>query len=81
MELGYAVAPGFEGRGIATAAVRAMLDEAFGAAEVQAVTAETLPEPGPSVSVLERCGFSRSGESHDADVGATWRWRFDRSEA
>ena len=78
VEIGYAVAPSLEGRGIATAAVRAMLEEAFADADVRAVIADTLPEPGPSVRVLERCGFTRAGEAADADVGTTWRFRLER---
>ena len=81
VELGYAVAPSFERRGIATAAVRAMLREAFAAPEVRAVVADTLPEPGPSARVLERCGFTRAGQADDADVGTTWRFRLERSAA
>ncbi len=47
VELGYAIAPAREGRGLATAAVRAMLRDAFADPEVRAMIAHTLPEPGP----------------------------------
>jgi [ribosomal protein S5]-alanine N-acetyltransferase len=79
VELGYAIAPAWEGRGLATAAARALLREAFAAAEVQSVVAHTLPAPGPSVRVLEKTGFRRDGEVSDDDVGRVWRFRVDRA--
>jgi [ribosomal protein S5]-alanine N-acetyltransferase len=78
VELGYAIAPAWEGRGLATAAARALLREAFAAPEVQSVVAHTLPGPGPSARVLEKTGFAREGEVSDDDVGRVWRFRVDR---
>ena len=50
VELGYAVAPAREGRGLATAAVRAMLEEAFADPRVRSVIAHTaaVARPRPS---------------------------------
>jgi [ribosomal protein S5]-alanine N-acetyltransferase len=74
VELGYAVAPAREGRGLATAAVRAMLREAFADPAVRAVIAHTLPEPGPSPRVLEKAGFAFDGDV--VEHGRTaWRFR------
>ena len=78
VELGYAVAPALRGRGIAGAAVREMLREAFSAEEVETVTAHTLPEAGPSTRVLENTGFLHDGEITDEEDGRMWRWRHDR---
>jgi len=78
VELGYAVAPGWRGRGVASAAVAAMLSEAWAAPDVHAVLAHTLAERNASVRVLEKAGFTREGERIDADVGAVWRWRLQR---
>lgn len=79
VELGYAIAPGWEGRGLATAAVRELLREAFSAPDVQTVLAHTLAQPGPSVRVLRKDGFVHDGEVADDDVGGTWRFRRDRT--
>lgn len=79
VELGYEVAAAWRGRGIATAAVRELLREAFAASEVQAVLAHTLAEPGPSVRVLEKTGFLREGEVADDHVGRAWRLRLGRA--
>jgi RimJ/RimL family protein N-acetyltransferase len=81
IELGYAIAPSWEGRGLATAAVRELLREAFAAPEVQTVLAHTLAQPGPSVRVLQKAGFTHDGEVADDEVGMTWRFRLDRAPA
>jgi [ribosomal protein S5]-alanine N-acetyltransferase len=73
VELGYAIAPGFEGRGLATAAVREMVRDALAESEVQAVVAHTLPERNASVGVLEKVGFRYAGEAD-----GTWRFRLQR---
>ena len=80
VELGYAVAPAWEGRGVATAATLELLREAFEAPEVQAVIAHTLAAPGASVRVLEKTWFVRAGEHRDGRVGDVWRFRLGRDE-
>ena len=77
LEIGYAVAPSWEGRGIATAATRELLREAFTAPGLRAVIAHTLAGPGASVRVLEKTGFVPDGEVPDDDLGTTWRFRLD----
>jgi ribosomal-protein-alanine N-acetyltransferase len=78
VELGYAVAPSHEGRGLATAATQAMVREAFAAPGVQAVIAHTRPEPGASARVLEKAGFVHEGEVPDEQIGTAWRFRVER---
>ncbi len=73
-ELGYAVAPARRGRGIATAAVRVLLERAR-AAGLREVIAHTLAEPSASTSVLAGCGFEKVDELIDPDDGPVWRWR------
>lgn len=73
VELGYAVAPERQGRGVATAAVRDLVARAR-AAGVVAVLAHTRPATSASTTVLRRCGFRRAGEVVDPDEGVTWRW-------
>ena len=81
IELGYAVAPSWEGRGLASAAVHELLREAFAAPQVQTVLAHTMAEPGPSARVLEKVGFIHQGGVPDDEVGRTWRFRLDRARA
>jgi ribosomal-protein-alanine N-acetyltransferase len=80
VELGYAIAPGHEGRGLATAATRAMLREAFTDPAVRAVIAHTRPEPGASARVLDKAGFAHEGEVPDEQIGTAWRFRIDRPQ-
>lgn len=75
VELGYSVAPAFEGRGIATAAVLDLLDKAADHPAVAVVTAHTLAEPGPSPRVLQRAGFTRDAMPGPVSGRAVWRWR------
>ncbi len=52
VEIGYAVAPDYEGRGIASAAVALLLEKAAASGDVELVTAHTLPESSASTRVL-----------------------------
>jgi len=79
VEVGYAVAPAFRGRGIAGDAVRQMLGDAFSIDGIEAVIAHTLAEPGPSTRVLEKSGFTNEGEVDAGEDGQVWRWRRERS--
>ena len=73
MEIGYAVSPSRQGRGIATAAVQHFLAQAAREG-VAAVVAHTLAGANPSTRVLTKTGFVRTATHHDAEVGEVWRW-------
>lgn len=77
VELGYEIAESHRGRGLATAATRAMLVEAFADEAVTTVIAHTLPQPNASTRVLEKVGFSFDGEDHE-DGEAVWRFALAR---
>jgi RimJ/RimL family protein N-acetyltransferase len=72
VELGYAVAPARQGRGIATAVVQELVGRAQRAG-VAVVTAHTLPEPNASNAVLRKCGFGRGPDVVEEGV-TVWRW-------
>ena len=74
VEIGYGIAPGVRGRGIATEAVRALLEVAR-ANGVGAVLADTDAGNLASERVLERCGFVRVGRD-----GASTTWIRDVRE-
>ena len=61
VEIGYEIAAARQGHGLATAAARAMLAEAFADPRVERVLAHTLPEPNASNRVLDKCGFRFEG--------------------
>ncbi len=73
VELGYEIAAARRGRGLATAAVREMLAEAFSDDGVTAVIAHTLAERNASTRVLEKAGFEHDGDAQE-DGEAVWRF-------
>ena len=79
-ELGYAVAPERQGKGIATAVVRELLARGR-AAGLRLAFAHTLPETSASTAVLSRCGFTHVGAADDANEGSVWRWELELERA
>jgi RimJ/RimL family protein N-acetyltransferase len=67
VEIGYAIAPSFGGRGLATAVVRELIVRAFDSRQVVAVVARTAKGNFASARVLEKAGFALVDESFDPD--------------
>jgi ribosomal-protein-alanine N-acetyltransferase len=78
VELGYEIAEPRRGRGLATAAVEAMVAEAFADERVAAVVAHTLPERNASNRVLEKAGFRFETQATERGM-PVWRFRLTRS--
>lgn len=76
VEIGYAVSPSRQGRGIATAVVGVLVARAA-AAGVTTVTAHTLATENPSTSVLRKSGFARSAVLDEPDHTQVWRWELN----
>ncbi|MDP1631773.1 MAG: GNAT family N-acetyltransferase [Caulobacter sp.] len=79
VEIGYELAPGYRGRGLATEAARGMVDHAFANPGVDRVIAHTLPTESASTTILKRLGLRFDGELDDPDDGYIWRWRLERA--
>lgn len=77
VEIGYEIAEGRRGRGLATAAAGAMVAEAFADEQVGRVIAHTLPERNASNRVLQNLGFRHDGQSLE-DGELVWRYVLDR---
>jgi ribosomal-protein-alanine N-acetyltransferase len=77
VELGYEIAATRRGRGLATAATRAMLAEAFADERVTTVIAHTLAERNASNHVLEKLGFAFDGKARERDQ-VVWRYSAPR---
>lgn len=76
VEVGYAIAPDRQGRGLATTATRTMIERAREHG-VRRVVAHTLATPNASTAVLSRCGFTHTATIADPDGGVdedVWRW-------
>jgi ribosomal-protein-alanine N-acetyltransferase len=78
VEIGYSVASAFQGQGLATEGVLSMTEHAFTFPDVTVVFAHTLPAPSSSTRVLEKCGFTKTGEAMDPGDGLVWRWERPR---
>jgi RimJ/RimL family protein N-acetyltransferase len=77
VELGYEIAEARRGQGLATAAAKTMVAEAFASDRVTAVIAHTLPERNASTRVLEKNGFRLDGEEAQDDK-VVWRFSLTR---
>jgi [ribosomal protein S5]-alanine N-acetyltransferase len=77
VELGYEIAQSRRGHGLASAATRAMLGEAFADDSVTTVIAHTLPESNASTRVLEKAGFRFDGEAQQ-NANPVWRYSLVR---
>jgi RimJ/RimL family protein N-acetyltransferase len=75
VEVGCSIVPAFRRRGLATEAVRALVDWAFDHDEVREVVGDTMAEHAPSIRVLEKCGFVEAGAGREPD---TLRFRKSR---
>jgi RimJ/RimL family protein N-acetyltransferase len=78
VEIGYALAPAFRRRGLATEAVRQMVLRGFSDPRVRAIDAHTLANLNPSARILEKAGFQKIGDYEDLDDGSIWHWRLRR---
>jgi RimJ/RimL family protein N-acetyltransferase len=79
VEIGYSVAPSYQGRGFATSAARQLIEIAFASELVDCVCAHTLAEPNASTKVLTNCGMSKVSDAIDPEVGKLWRWEIGKS--
>lgn len=77
VEIGYEIAEGLRGRGLATAAARAMLAEALADVHITRVIAHTLAEPNASNHILESLGFAFV-ETLEQDGKPVWRYALRR---
>lgn len=68
VEIGYSVLPEWRRMGYASELVRALLERAFGQAQVTKVIAHTTEANPASIGVLLRCGFVAVGAGQEADT-------------
>lgn len=74
VEIAYGIAPGYQRKGYATEAARALVAFALERVDVTSIRAHTQPENGPSGRVLATNGFQQVGEVTDPEDGLVWRW-------
>jgi RimJ/RimL family protein N-acetyltransferase len=78
VEIGYAVAPAYRRKGLATEAAQGLIDFAFSHPQIQTVQAHTLAEENESVKVLRKVGMNFVKELNDPEDGDIWQWQLKR---
>jgi ribosomal-protein-alanine N-acetyltransferase len=75
VEIGYGIAPDYQGRGYATEAAQRLVDFASRDPRVRTIRAHTLMQSNASTRVLEKCGFEKISETVDPENNVpVWRW-------
>lgn len=72
IEIAYFTRPDRRGRGVASRTAAALIAMARAAAPDVTILAKTLPEPGPSPTILSSFGFLRAGVVEDHEIGRAW---------
>ena len=80
VEIGYAIIPAYQHKGLATEAAGGLIDRAFSDAHVRRVEAHTRAEHNPSTRVLEKLRLANVGIDHDPDVGEVWHWSLSKED-
>jgi len=65
VEIGYSLLPEWQGHGYGTELTDALIEWAFSHDQVARIAAETYPELGASIRVLEKQGFQPTGRGSD----------------
>jgi RimJ/RimL family protein N-acetyltransferase len=74
-EIAYGIAPKYQGKGYATEVAAALIQFARDDPRVKGICAHTLAERNASTRVLEKCGFTKTGETIDPENNLPiWRW-------
>lgn len=79
VEVGYSIVESYRRRGIASAALRQLLDRAFDDPRVSVVKAETPVTFAASRGLLGHCGFALTGTRTDAEEGELALYEIARS--
>lgn len=74
VEIAYGTAPGYEGKGVATALAAELVKLARGENASLMVVAQTLPEENASTSILKKLGFQMMRTVDHPEDGPVWEW-------
>ncbi|WP_103931104.1 GNAT family N-acetyltransferase [Bryocella elongata] len=77
VEIGYSTLPGYQRRGLATEAARALIDMLLTREQVESVSAQTYHRLPESIKVMERAGMCYVGQG---DEDGTVRYRRTRTD-
>jgi len=69
VEFGYRIFPPYRGRGYATQAAMMLMDQARDRAGIQRFVLSVAPQNEPSLAIVRKLGFVRTGEQMDEEDG------------
>ncbi len=75
VEIAYFTFPGNEGKGVATRMAAELLSITRSYSQGLTYIAHTLPQEGPSTSILRKLGFELAGTIEHSEDGPVWKWR------
>jgi RimJ/RimL family protein N-acetyltransferase len=78
VEYGYKILPAWRGHGYATAAAKLLMDMAEEWAGVRHFVLAVAPGNAPSLAVVRKLGFVRTGEHIDEEDGLEWVFELER---
>jgi RimJ/RimL family protein N-acetyltransferase len=74
IEIAYGTLSGHEGKGVATAMAKVLVQMANQEESGLTVFAQTLPEQNASTSILKKLGFTLTGPVEHPEDGTVWEW-------
>jgi len=74
VEIAYGVIPAHQLKGNGTRIARALIEIARRANNQLVITAQTLPGPNPSCSILKKIGFTHTRQLEVPEDGLVWEW-------
>jgi ribosomal-protein-alanine N-acetyltransferase len=78
VEYGYKILPAWRGRGYATAAATMLMELAQEWAGIQRFVLSVAPDNEPSLAIVRKLGFVRTGEQMDEEDGLEWIFELER---
>ena len=73
-DIGYILHPGHQGQGLASEALRAVIEHVFAHRPVDTLTADVDPENAASIALLKRLGFQMTGSGERTwNIGGDWK--------
>lgn len=78
VEYGYKIFPAWRGRGYATQAATMLMDLAEEWAGVRHFVLSVSPDNEPSLAIVRKFGFVRTGEQMDEEDGLEWIFELER---
>lgn len=78
-EIAYFTFPGNEGQGVATRMAQALIELTWTEAQSRGIVfiAHTLPQDGPSTSILRKLKFQFKGSIEHPEDGTIWKWKLE----